>query len=236
MFECGDCGRAFPAGWRARDQHCEATGHSRPEYECDICDAYFDSEYSRRQHMIQDHLYCCDCDRYFQNFNNIKQHLNSKTHRGSTIKCPFCAASYTTAGGMTHHLERGSCPCAANLDRRELFRLVRSRDPRGLISNHSIEPITVTYTADRRSWNGRGYECSFCYRTFASLSGLNQHLNSPVHQEVLYHCPNQRCGVEFKTLAAIVNHLESETCGAMRFETVQRRIGDIVSGNRMLRF
>jgi hypothetical protein len=112
MFECGDCGKVFPAGWRARDQHCEATGHSRPEYECDTCDAYFGSEYARRQHMtakghfydnsssdsyrasswdcpqcddcfdteeecdehmVEDHLYCCECDRFFMNYNNIKQ-------------------------------------------------------------------------------------------------------------------------------------------------------------------
>ena len=53
---------------------------------------------------------------------------------------------------------------------------------------------------------------------------------------MLYHCPNNRCASEFKTLAAIINHLESETCGAMRFETVQRRIGDIVSGDRLLQF
>jgi hypothetical protein len=53
---------------------------------------------------------------------------------------------------------------------------------------------------------------------------------------VLYHCPNPRCRVEFKTLGAIINHLESETCGAMRFDAVQRRIGDIVSGKRLLRF
>jgi hypothetical protein len=55
-------------------------------------------------------------------------------------------------------------------------------------------------------------------------------------QEVLYHCPTPRCRIEFKTLAAIINHLESETSGAMRFDAVQRRIGDIVSGKRLLRF
>jgi hypothetical protein len=121
MFECGDCGKAFPSGWRARDQHCDATGHRRPQFECDTCDAYFGSKsalwqhmsakrhfsddtnsYSHgssdgyyqypeqywdcarcgesfvteegcNDHMIEDHLYCYDCDRYFMNYNNIKQ-------------------------------------------------------------------------------------------------------------------------------------------------------------------
>ena len=42
--------------------------------------------------------------------------------------------------------------------------------------------------------------------------------------------------MEFKTLAATLNHLESESCGAMRFETVQNKLTGIISGNRMLTF
>ncbi|KAK4153987.1 hypothetical protein C8A00DRAFT_43171 [Chaetomidium leptoderma] len=285
MYECGDCGKAFPAGWKARDQHCNMTGHDLPEFECDTCDAYFGSEKARRQHMsakghfsnqydsssnggssnygyydddqdwecalcdfcfgtedgcnqhmVEDHLYCNDCDRSFMNYNNIKQHLNSKVHRGSTIKCPFCAATYATATGMVHHLERGCCPRAPELDRHEIYRLVHSRDPNATISKHSLQLDTTTYSATERAWNGRYYECYLCHRQFNQLSGLNQHLSSPIHQEALYHCPNFRCRVEFKTLAAIINHLESETCGAMRFEAVQQQIGNIVSGNRLLRF
>jgi uncharacterized NAD-dependent epimerase/dehydratase family protein len=70
---------------------------------------------------------------------------------------------------------------------------------------------------------------------FFDLS-LTKHVASCPDQEILYHCPKRSCPSEFKTLAAIINHLESETCGAMRFDTVQRRIGDIVSGNRLLCF
>ena len=113
MFECGDCSKAFPAGWRARNQHCDATGHNPPEYECDTCDAYFSSDHARwqhmrakghfsqdesssdddcygywecsrcddtfvteedcKEHMVDDHLYCRDCDRLFVSHNNIKQ-------------------------------------------------------------------------------------------------------------------------------------------------------------------
>jgi len=61
-------------------------------------------------------------------------------------------------------------------------------------------------------------------------------MTSRTDQQALYHCPNRGCAHDFKTLAAIINHLESETCGAMRFETVQRNIGNIVSGNRRLAF
>lgn len=113
------------------------------------------------------------------------QHLNSRVHRGSTIKCPFCAATYTTAAGMTHHLERGSCPRAPDLNRDEIYRLVRSRDPNGVISKRYItwhESSSTTYLATERAWNGDGYECYFCHREFRSLAGLNQHLNSPARR------------------------------------------------------
>lgn len=51
MYECGTCGKAFRAGLQAREQHCDATGHSPPRFECDSCDAYFRSERAMLQHM-----------------------------------------------------------------------------------------------------------------------------------------------------------------------------------------
>ncbi|KAK4232745.1 hypothetical protein C8A03DRAFT_39632 [Achaetomium macrosporum] len=274
MFTCGTCGKEFPAGYRARDQHCASTGHRPPKFECDTCDACFGSEHARwqhmrakghfaddddneadwecsrcsdvfyeeedcRQHMIECHFYCSDCDREFMNYNNIKQHLNSRTHRGNPISCPFCRIGFTTASGMVHHLEHGSCPRAPRLNRDEIYQLVRSKDPNGIISRQSIPWVAsarVSHIATERAWNSWRdcYECYFCHRGFRQLYALNQHLNSPVHQESLYHC--FKCRSEFKTLAAVTNHLESETCGAMRFETVQNRICDVVSGNRLLGF
>ncbi|KAM7192247.1 hypothetical protein V8F20_008949 [Naviculisporaceae sp. PSN 640] len=266
MFECGTCGRGFPAGCRARDQHCDATGHSPPRYECDKCDAYFRSESARRQHMnakghwartyecqicddlfygkddcknheIEDHYYCSDCDRSFHSLNNIKMHLNSRIHRGTEVLCPFCRREYATATGMVHHLEAGSCPRAQGMSRDEIYRFVRSKDPNGILAKKLIgwhgEP---TYEVTGRTWDGYCYRCYLCNRGFGSLGSLQAHINSNAHKQTLYHCPNRRCGQEFKALAAVINHLESESCGAMRFETVQRRITDIVSSDRRLTF
>lgn len=42
--------------------------------------------------------------------------------------------------------------------------------------------------------------------------------------------------MDFKSLAGIINHLESESCGMMRFEQVQKKIGDIISGDRRITF
>ncbi|ROW13248.1 hypothetical protein VPNG_04825 [Cytospora leucostoma] len=261
-YECGSCDREFPAGLHARENHCRSTGHARPRFECDSCCRWFNSEKARWQHMsdtnhfayecsqcnetyptteevteheIDDHYYCADCDRFFMNRNNIRMHLNSSVHRGSSTICPLCKTSFTTASGIVHHLERGACPRTGIRDRNDLYELVRSKDPKGIISKKLIgwhdEP---TYKATKRAWNGNGYECYFCHKQFGQLAGLNQHLQSPVHQQALYHCPNRNCGKDFTTLAATINHLESETCGFMRFDKVQRGIGDMVTGRRMI--
>ncbi|KAF4821373.1 hypothetical protein CGCSCA4_v008871 [Colletotrichum siamense] len=75
-----------------------------------------------------------------------------------------------------------------------------------------------------------------CGNLYGKLNSLNQHLNSPVHQQSLYHCPNRHCGREFTTLAATMNHLESESCGFMRFEAVQQNVGRILDSRRMIQF
>ncbi|KAM4058336.1 zinc-finger double-stranded RNA-binding domain-containing protein [Hirsutella rhossiliensis] len=263
-FECGTCDKAFPAGLRARDKHCRSTGHSPPNLECDTCHRWFWSERARQQHMDaldhrvfscsvcsetwpsqdactehehDDHLYCADCDRYFQSDNNLRMHLNSRVHRGLTVLCPFCSRLFSTATGLTHHLETASCPKAPQLNRDELFRIVRSKDPGGIISKNLLEwTSSYEYEVDSGSWNGRGYECFICGRVFGRLSSLEQHLNSPIHQQELYHCPNTSCCMNFKTLAGIINHLESESCRFIKFERVQRSVNNFVSSNRLLSF
>lgn len=111
--ECGTCQKTFPAGVRARDNHCRSTGHDWPLYECESCGDTFRSPASRLQHMEalnhfesdsrdyfayditcdvecnlcydtfpdddervehehDDHFYCHDCKRQFQNRNNLR--------------------------------------------------------------------------------------------------------------------------------------------------------------------
>ncbi|KAK3936866.1 hypothetical protein QBC46DRAFT_394087 [Diplogelasinospora grovesii] len=262
-FECS-CGKQFPAGWRARENHCKATGHIRPRWECDTCHRYFTSdtarwqhmeavnhfawecaicdetwptEKARREHEAEEHHYCCDCDRTFTSYNNMKMHLNSSTHRGTKICCPFCSGKYATATGLVHHLESGSCAGAPNLNRDQIYRMVRSKDPSGMISKNLIGWTgSSTYEATDRAWNGSAWECYFCHRQFGQMNSLNQHLKSPTHQQALYHCPKASCRMEFKTLAAIINHFESETCGFTRFENVQNRVGDMIKGGKLIGF
>ncbi|KAI1210071.1 uncharacterized protein F4807DRAFT_423720 [Annulohypoxylon truncatum] len=264
MATCGTCWKEFRSD-QARQQHMDAFYHHAPEHECDTCFRFFhsfsavvnhmnaknhwqykcndcdDSFLSKewlRDHEVEDHFYCDPCKRYFSCYNNIKMHLNSRIHRGQNMQCPFCKQRYTTATGAAHHIESGSCPSAPGLDRDLVYRIIRAKDPNHIISNKLLEWSDSTrYEATSQAWNGFAYECSLCHRQFQKLESLSQHLSSPVHQQNLYHCPKRiACGREFTSLAGLMNHLESESCGYTKFENVQKSAAGIMSSDRLIGF
>ncbi|OCK82724.1 hypothetical protein K432DRAFT_348567 [Lepidopterella palustris CBS 459.81] len=242
-YECETCTRTFASN-RSASQHMNALNHWAPRFDCESCDRDFSSQNAANRHMnaaghwkprFPEH-YCHDCEREFDSANNLKMHLNSRVHRGTNIVCPFCKAAFTTASGVSHHLESSTCPRARNLNREAIYQTIKGRDPHGLITQKLL-----TYTDDSTqtiattaAWNGSGYECYICHRSFSSLRGLNQHVGSPVHKQKIYHCPGRQCGRPLVSLAALFSHLESETCGFIRFEKVQQSVGDFLTGGQRL--
>lgn len=164
--------------------------------------------------------------------------MNSHIHQQANVACPFCRRKFTTATGVAHHLERGSCPNAPSANRDTILTEIRRRDPNHIITKKLLtyHPAS-TWSATNDTWNGDFFECYLCHREFTQLCGLNQHLNSDAHREKVYHCTNRgRCGKEFKSLASLFNHLESESCGAMRFETVKEKANMLFNSSRMIGF
>lgn len=160
------------------------------------------------------------------------QHLQSNIHRGFNVPCPFCNTNFTSASGAIHHIERGSCRNAPNLNRQTILRMVRERDPNGAITNKQIvwrDEKNVQYSASNLAFSGFLWECYLCHKGFNMKKGLDQHLNSPVHQDKAYRCPNASsiCGKTFSTLAALFNHLESESCAFMRFRNVRHQMDNV---------
>ncbi|KAF3392826.1 hypothetical protein F1880_008543 [Penicillium rolfsii] len=247
MFECATCDDEF---WDQSDcdDHMDDYDHWA---ECETCPRLFRSHRACSQHMNDlDHWAptfdcetCQPCGRRFNNEGNLRAHLNSRIHRGTELSCPFCDSKFVSASGVSHHLETGSCANAKNLNRESIAKLVRRADPNGIITNKQIEwhdqGAASTYTATNAAYNGQAWECYMCHREFMSSRALNQHANSPVHQQSIYHCPNlaRRCGKQFVSLAGFFNHLESESCGFIRFEKVQaaqRQLTEAMSGKRMI--
>ncbi|KAF2843862.1 hypothetical protein T440DRAFT_494311 [Plenodomus tracheiphilus IPT5] len=235
-FGCDACDREFFTQ-RSAEQHMDDTGHWEPQFECET---RFRSESSANQHMSAlDHYkqyHCRDCAKSFRNENALRMHLNSSTHRGRNVACPFCKTALTWASGLSHHLEAGSCPRAGNLNHRTIFQAISQWDRGGLITNKLLTyPDSDTQNiATGATWNGFNYECYLCHREFRDLQRLNQHLSSPVHSEKLYHCPNRNCTGQFVRLASLFNHLESESCNFVRFEKVQKHVRDFITGRQKL--
>lgn len=149
------------------------------------------------------------------------------------MTCPFCKAAFTTASGLSHHVESGSCPNARGLNRQNVYEALRSKDQSGIFTEKLLEWHGETW-ATEGSWNGFGYECYLCHVVYANIGHLNSHLKSPRHQQKLYHCPNRACPRKFVSLAGLFNHLESESCSFMRFEEVQRQASEVITGQKLI--
>ena len=166
----------------------------------------------------------------------MRKHLKSSVHLGKNVKCPWCPDKFTNLTGVTLHLESGKCP--SGIDRQKIDQYCRQVDRDHVFTNRLIEYHTLdTYqykpaAATGTAWNVRRgcFGCYLCPRGFPNLTALNQHLNSPVHQQKIYHCP--RCKLEYVALSALVNHLESETCGPFRFNSMAGSLGTVA--NRFL--
>ena len=163
--------------------------------------------------------------------------MHSRTHQGANVTCPFCKKAFTTASGVSHHLETGSCPNARGVNRETIFKALRDRDRDGIITKNLLEwheGESSTWSPNQ-AWNGRGYECYLCHRQFRGTPDLEKHLKSPVHMQNIYHCPNKReCTKQFKTLAGMFNHLESESCGFIKFDGVKAGVGNVLMGGQRL--
>ncbi|KAF7853628.1 uncharacterized protein EAF02_011933 [Botrytis sinoallii] len=240
MVWCKPCDRWF-SNERSYNQHVEnssahrneessydeySSSNGEPEFECYGCYECFWSEDARENHHTSDHddRYCTPCKRMFINANNLRQHQHSKVHMGCSIKCPFCPTHYPTASALIIHLESGTC--TSGMNRQKINAEIRSLDRNHIITTPQIEyytsPSSSPNIATESSWNGHFYECFLCSKQSTTLRALNQHLSSSVHEQKMYRCPGPRCGIEFRLLSGLVQHVESESCGAMKFTTVQK--------------
>ncbi|KAF2026102.1 hypothetical protein EK21DRAFT_103458 [Setomelanomma holmii] len=213
-YECDTCDREFFIE-RSAERHMDDKGHWKPQFSCETCSRKFFTQESADQHMnaLSHHKrhFCHDCSKFFQTENALKMHLNSSTHRGKNI------------AGLSHHLETGSCPRAKMVNHRTIYQALSRRDPGGLLTNKLLtySDTNIQNIATAATWNGSSYECYLCHRGHVTLHALNQHLNSPVHSEKRYHCPNRSCD-------------RYESRGFVRFEKVQKHVHNFITGRQKL--
>ncbi|PBK69317.1 hypothetical protein ARMSODRAFT_157332 [Armillaria solidipes] len=135
----------------------------------------------------------------------------------------MCSKKFKAPSEIAAHIESGGCN--PNINRHHVSAAIHAM--------HISPPITITrriegpvnpvvhFSATDRAFNGKAYEYYLCHVEFSTLQSLNLHLNSPVHDANEFKCPKRRCGKKFKVVSALIQHIESESCGLARFTTVQ---------------
>ncbi|KXJ88722.1 hypothetical protein Micbo1qcDRAFT_206883 [Microdochium bolleyi] len=163
-FECGTCGKEFPAGFNAREQHCDATGHARPDFECDTCHRWFNSRHACEQHMSalrhwdgDSHGWdCADCPQVFDNQDDMIQHEVNE-HR----YCDPCDRYFQRYSGLRDVNLFSPWP----MPRHGPF----SPPSHNLVTQH------LKFANMHRSDSA---ECCFCRRIFVSARQITRHLES----------------------------------------------------------
>ena len=168
----------------------------------------------------------------------VNQHNASPVHKGRTFKCPFCTQMFKTPSSIAMHIESG----CHRISRRQVTAAVHQLKIVPEISiNRRIEGSSsnaarlVSWSANEAAFNGSAYECYLCHNTFRTLDRLNQHLQSPTHDESEFRCPH--CRSEFQLISGLVQHIESESCGMARFRDVTSHFDSLTEKfSRLLKF
>lgn len=155
-------------------------------------------------------------------------------HRGKNVPCLICKANFVSASALAQHYECGGCK--VKITRQQIRQAVDNWESKNNIQGYITRPMiewhdssngSSEFIATERSFNGSGYECYFCHREFGKLTSLNSHLKSPAHESKNYKCP--KCKAGFRVISSLVQHFESESCGFVRFNTVNQIANDITA-------
>ncbi|KIL61132.1 hypothetical protein M378DRAFT_866856 [Amanita muscaria Koide BX008] len=225
-------------------KHSQA--HLRP-YRCSACKKGFNNELSLNHHMRDSPVhkqvvkrtntdtFCTICEKRFQTPAALAQHNASPIHRQRNTSCFVCPSKFKTPSALAQHVE-SSCR-QLPFNRHHITAFVQSLDIASTISlRSSIEgslPVLqlsrplITYQALPSSFNGSGYQCHICRKTFSVIQSLEAHLNSPVHDEDEFKCP--KCNTRFKLISGLVQHLESASCGLSNVTDVERRFASLTA-------
>ncbi|KAG8797153.1 hypothetical protein FRC16_009178 [Serendipita sp. 398] len=206
---------------------------------CIHCRRQFDTASQLNGHFAKTHpdgLHCDKCDLWFRYSTNLQQHIESPVHNKRNIPCPHCSEEFKTTSGVAHHMEYKCLKRVTEAvikwdvdhqitDRKYTDRI---RDADSGSDSYSSDGGVVTANdegiqqvlevlATRETWDAdlRAFVCpvSHCERQFAKLNHLNQHLRSQIHRmdPSTFRCP--KCSSRFSVVSALVQHLESGSCG-----------------------
>ncbi|PPQ74357.1 hypothetical protein CVT26_000694 [Gymnopilus dilepis] len=166
--------------------------------------------------------------------SNLNSHLKSSAHLQQKYRCPAgCDGTFISRAAVILHLEAGACP--SGVKRYTVDSYVYRYDTENIFTYSYINIFDsasdrVMRYCTSNSWNGSYFECALCDAQYRTLAGLRQHLESPRHEDKIYQCPEQDCERRFSAFSALVQHFDSETCGARRLPFARRRMNGLFGG------
>ncbi|TFK54251.1 hypothetical protein OE88DRAFT_1695508 [Heliocybe sulcata] len=200
-------------------------------WHCKNCDQFFKNEYGLQEHYRQSpvHFYCPSCDRHFANENSLRNHMKSSIHVGRTVQCKWCPKIFPSVAALALHLE--SSTCASGINRSHVNTFVRSIDPNHLVTKRLITgPTSTVQSTSATEAAWNGY-CYECYFCSREFRTLAA-LNQHLNSPA--HEAKiyycPHCRDEFKCASGLVQHVESEKCGVYRFSATKRVMDSITSG------
>ncbi|KAF2091854.1 hypothetical protein K490DRAFT_61291 [Saccharata proteae CBS 121410] len=240
-FKCETCDRVF-GSIHACDQHMDARDHWPRFPECPTCEEAFETDADCESHMDshQHWPYTCEyCYYDSMDKDDMTNHMDHLQHWPYT--CDYCHYGSMDKDDIANHMENCEAkPYCSSCDR--FFR------DQNCLDQH----------LNSRVHRGANVPCQFCYRDFTTPGGVAHHLESgacehaSLNRDMVYraarkadyngtythgkrwgkrfHCPEDRCAVDFVSLAALYQHLESGCCGAMFFEDVIDMLDEFFAG------
>ncbi|KAF9028795.1 hypothetical protein BDZ89DRAFT_1065892 [Hymenopellis radicata] len=244
-----ECGRVFTTASELREHMKRSGHRpDRPsksfsdDFSCGSCSRQCFTEDELHEHLAAQHYWCFKCDRDFGTWAALHQHKISIAHKPRTSKCIMCHEKFKEPSSIAAHIESGRCN--KSVTRHDVVSAVQALEVKPSILIHesrAIEAIEhgpggeiaspntlglgmrsttiTTVSATEDAFDGDGYVCWVCERSFRDLEGLNKHLSSPAHDSLTFKCP--RCENQFKMISSLIQHLESETCGLARITAVE---------------
>lgn len=166
------------------------------------------------------------------------QHSEAVDDGKKSFDCLFCEREFRFPSAIAMHIESGS----HKITRHQVTMAVHKL---GIVPTISVDrrltapveaPATIiSYKATEEAFDGVSYRCYLCPGTYATLGGLNAHLNSPAHDADEFKCP--KCNMQFKLVSGLIQHVESGTCAIAKFKEVQSHFENLTDQfSRALKF
>ncbi|XP_022831470.1 zinc finger protein 32-like [Spodoptera litura] len=211
-YLCAKCGKSFHTSGGLR-QHLKSH-RDIAQFKCGFCHKTYKSRQSLKEHFRVAHssnrkLYVCvTCGKRFTARSTLNMHV--KTHNGEKYACPHCPKTYTRAAYLKAH-----SLVHTGVGKPRPFVCTYKGCERSFPSKYSLTVHTAhTHTKERP------HKCDFCFKGFATATGLKIHLECHEYKEL----PCNICGKKLKNKRVLQKHMKTHDVDAndMILETVDQ--------------